>query len=51
MSNEVGSGLASLGFWIFLSVVWYCDYSLYAAGHEPFFFTHITKTEEAANCD
>lgn len=45
--KEVGEGLPWLGFWLFMSVVWYCDYRMYMAGHDTFFFSHKTEQEKA----
>jgi len=38
------TGMAT--FWIFISVVWYCDHKQYLAGHDTFFFTHKTDAEK-----
>lgn len=40
------SDLGDLGFWIFVAVVWYCDYRMYVAGHDTLLFTHKTKLEK-----
>lgn len=39
-------GIGESGFWIFLSVVWYCDHKMYLEGHNTWFFRHKTKEEQ-----
>ena len=35
-----------LGFWIFLSVLVYCDYTLFEKGYDTLLFTHKTQIEK-----
>jgi len=40
-------GLTWLGFWIFMSVFYFCDAWLYSKGHDTFFHAHKTVAEKA----
>jgi hypothetical protein len=40
------TGLAWLGFWIFMAVFITCDHYIYSQGHDSFFQTHKTEAEK-----
>jgi hypothetical protein len=44
--EEIGKALPWLGFWFFMSVVWYCDHKQYLAGYDSMFFEHKTEAEK-----
>jgi len=43
---DCNTGLAWLGFWIFMAVFVVCDHWIYSQGHNSFFMSHKTEAEK-----